>query len=446
MSWDSKVLWTEGLFLQPHHFQQADRRLEALINSLARRIPTYAWGISDLEIDNEILKIGQFAIKSCSGLTSDGTLFRIPEADDHPVPLSVPNTVKDCLVYLCIPQKRQGATEVVSEEDSTSAARLHAAEFEVIDTVGAKKKTTTMSVGKVRMRLALEVDDLEGQIKIPIGKIVEVKSDNEIILDKLFIPSCLDIKAAPPLSAFVKELEGLLSHRVSVLSGRLADNGAAKGAAEISDFLLLIAVNKSLPMFQHLMEIENVHPERLYSLCITLMGELSSFMAADKKMPIIEPYKHAELNVSFDGVTKILRQYLSAVLEQTAVPIKLEVRKYGVNVGIIVDKNLLDTTNFVLAVSADTSNENIRRHFPSQIKIGPVEEIRQMVNSALPGIGLKPLPVAPRQVPYNAGSVYFEMDSSDKYWGKLKSSGGIAVHVSGEFPGLKMELWAIRRN
>ena len=28
MSWDSKVLWTEGLFLQPHHFQQADRYAE----------------------------------------------------------------------------------------------------------------------------------------------------------------------------------------------------------------------------------------------------------------------------------------------------------------------------------------------------------------------------------------------------------------------------------
>ena len=34
MSWDSKVLWTEGLFLQPHHFQQADRYTEALITGL----------------------------------------------------------------------------------------------------------------------------------------------------------------------------------------------------------------------------------------------------------------------------------------------------------------------------------------------------------------------------------------------------------------------------
>jgi type VI secretion system protein ImpJ len=36
VSWDSKVLWTEGLFLQPHHFQQADRYTEALVAGLAR--------------------------------------------------------------------------------------------------------------------------------------------------------------------------------------------------------------------------------------------------------------------------------------------------------------------------------------------------------------------------------------------------------------------------
>jgi type VI secretion system protein ImpJ len=100
----------------------------------------------------------------------------------------------------------------------------------------------------------------------------------------------------------------------------------------------------------------------------------------------------------------------------------------------------------VLAVSAEVNNDDIRKHFPGQAKIGPVEEIRQMVNSALPGIAIKPLPVAPRQVPFNAGVLYFELDSNDKYWGKFKSSGGLAIHVAGEFPGLKMELWAVKRS
>ena len=75
-----------------------------------------------------------------------------------------------------------------------------------------------------------------------------------------------------------------------------------------------------------------------------------------------------------------------------------------------------------------------------------MEEIRPLVNSALPGIGLRPLPVAPRQIPYHAGVVYFQLEEASPYWAKMTTSGGIAVHVSGEYPGLSMELWAIRQS
>ena len=112
MAWDSKVLWTEGLFLQPHHFQQADRYTESLVAGLARRVAPYAWGVNKLEIDEEVLKFGQFAITSCSGLTPDGTVFRVPAAEDHPPALDVPEGIKDCVVYLTVPQRRQGALEV----------------------------------------------------------------------------------------------------------------------------------------------------------------------------------------------------------------------------------------------------------------------------------------------------------------------------------------------
>jgi len=105
---------------------------------------------------------------------------------------------------------------------------------------------------------------------------------------------------------------------------------------------------------------------------------------------------------------------------------------------------LIGNAGFVLAVKAGVPSENIRRHFAGQSKIGPVEEIRQLVNSALPGIPMRPLPVAPRQIPFSANTVYFELDADNQYWGKMRTSGGVAVHVSGEYPSLEMELWAIR--
>lgn len=446
MSWDSKVLWTEGLFLQPHHFQQADRYTEALVAGLARRISPYAWGLSTLEIDDEALKVGQFALKSCSGLTHDGTVFRVPQADDHPPALEVPETIKDCVVYLTVPQRRQGAVEVDMSGAEMSASRLRPKEQEITDTMGKEQKPVTIGVGKMRLQFALAVDDLADKLAIPIARVIEVRPDKEIILDRAFIPSCLDIRAAQPLSGFVNELEGLLAHRMTALSGRLSESGPSKGAAEIQDFLLLMCVNRALPVYRHLSQIENVHPEAVYQASVALAGELATFMAADKAAPEFEPYKHDDLSTTFAPVIRVLRQYLSSVLEQTAISIALEPRKYGISVGVIADRKLIGNAGFVLAVNADIPAEDVRRHFAGQCKIGPVEEIRQLVNSALPGITLRPLPVAPRQIPYHAGVVYFEMDGDSPYWGKMTTSGGIAVHVSGEFPGLKMELWAIRNS
>ena len=445
MSWDSKVLWTEGLFLQPHHFQQADRYTEALVAGLARRISPYAWGVNALEIDEDVLKVGQFALKSCSGLTPDGTVFRVPAADDHPPALEVPDSIKECVVYLSVPQRRQGASEVDMSGAELSAARLRPSELEVIDSMGAGKKAVTLAVGKTRLQFALAVDDLADRLVIPIAKIIEVRPDKEVVLDKSFIPACLDLRAAPPLAGFLREVEGLLGHRMKALSGRLSENGPAKGAAEITDFLLLLAVNRMLPVLQHLTTIENVHPEAFYQNCLAMAGELATFMTAEKHPPEFPPYQHDNLSETFAPVIRALRQYLSAVLEQSAISIPLEARKYGINVGVIADRKLIGNAGFVLAVNADVPAENIRRHFAGQAKIGPVEEIRQLVNSALPGIVLQPLPVAPRQIPYHAGVVYFELDGESPYWGKMTTSGGIAVHVSGEFPGLKMELWAIRQ-
>jgi type VI secretion system protein ImpJ len=139
-----------------------------------------------------------------------------------------------------------------------------------------------------------------------------------------------------------------------------------------------------------------------------------------------------------------LRLALSMVLEQNAIPIELHDRKYGVRVALIPDKSLLATASFVLAASAQLPSETLRQRFPGQLKVGPVEKIRDLVNLQLPGIGLRALPVAPRQIPYHAGFNYFELDTRHELWDLLKSSGGLAMHLAGEFPGLELEFWAVR--
>ena len=139
-----------------------------------------------------------------------------------------------------------------------------------------------------------------------------------------------------------------------------------------------------------------------------------------------------------------LREALSKVLLQSAISIPITPRKFGIHVAIVGDRSLYSTAVFILAARADLPSEDLRRRFPAQLKIGPVEKIGDLVRLQLSGVPVHAVPVAPRQIPYHAGFAYFELDQTDALWDQLKSSGGVAMHVAGEFPRLALEFWAIR--
>jgi type VI secretion system protein ImpJ len=172
---------------------------------------------------------------------------------------------------------------------------------------------------------------------------------------------------------------------------------------------------------------------------------LATFTDGGKRARAYPLYSHDHLIECFDPLMGELRFSLSTIIESGAVPIPLEERQYGIRVAVLADKTLLSAATFVLAVGAQLPPETIRHGFPEQAKIGSIEQIRDLVNLQLPGIGLRPLAVAPRQLPFYAGFTYFELDSSSDYWDSLSNSAGFAMHVAGDFPGLHMQFWAIRR-
>ncbi|MNF99048.1 hypothetical protein D3C84_819340 [compost metagenome] len=108
------------------------------------------------------------------------------------------------------------------------------------------------------------------------------------------------------------------------------------------------------------------------------------------------------------------------------------------------DHQLLGSAAFVLAASAQCDSEELRSRLPAHLKVGAVERIRQLVNLHLPGIKVKPLPVAPRQIPFHAGKTYFALELNAEELAQLERSGGFAFHVSGEFAELELKFWAIR--
>ncbi|MGD9879311.1 MAG: type VI secretion system baseplate subunit TssK [Reyranella sp.] len=441
MTWSNRVVWLEGMFLRVQHFQQQDRWVEALVRDRTGSLRPHGWGLVDGAVNRNLLGTGQFALANASGVFEDGTPFTLPGETDQPVPLDVPESTRNAVVYLALPMRQAGSVEIAA--DGATEGRYQQKGFEAYDTHSSSPQPAEVQIGRLRLRYMLETENRAGYHCIGLARIVEVAADRRVTLDDQWIVPCLVSSAAAPLGGLLAELNGMLNQRGEALAARLVAPGS-RGVGDVSDFLLLQTVNRAQKLLAHWASDGNVHPVDLYAALVQLAGELATFTETTRRPSEYPSYRHADLQRSFAPVVADLRRSLSAVIEQTAVQIPLQLRAYGIRVGPIVDRSILRSSTFVLTVQADVPTETLRRLFPSQVKIGAVEHIRELVNVALPGIAVRALPVAPRQLPFYAGATYFELDRNSTHWKELHTSGGFALHVSGDFPNLNIELWAIR--
>ena len=132
MSWYAKVNWSEGLFLRPHHLQQADRYLENALESRVRHVTPYPWGFATLELDRDLAQQSKFALRKAAGVMPDGSLFDFPADSPAPAPIEAPETAAGQLVWLSMPAKANNSREV-SHDKSDNAARFVAGSETVID-------------------------------------------------------------------------------------------------------------------------------------------------------------------------------------------------------------------------------------------------------------------------------------------------------------------------
>jgi len=444
MSTNSKVVWSEGMFLRAQHFQQQDRYVERLVRQRVEGTAPYPWGFRSIEIDRGLLGRGKFALTAADGVFADGTPFCIPDDDGHPLTLDLPVGLSDSTIYLCLPITLRGAPEFDVSDQFNSSARFIAQETDVVDAISGAQGVSRIRTGQLRLSLMLEHEDRSGFHCLGIARIKEVVADRKVILDSAYISPSLSCQCSAVLVGFLNEVTAMLHHRGTALAPRVTGS-TAHGVAEIADFLMLQLTNRVEPLLAHYLTLPHLHPERLYSTFIALAGELSTFTSLDKRPRELPGYRHDDLELTFAPLMVELRTALSAVLEQSAVQIPLQDRKYGIRVGVIADRSLLSGSVFVLIFKASMPDETVRRTLPALIKIGPVEQIRELVNVQLPGIRIQPLAVAPRQIPYRSSAVYFQLEADNAMWGQMASSGGIAVHLAGDFPDATMELWAIRR-
>lgn len=445
MSYNNKVVWADGYLLRSQHFQQERRYLEHFVDHRVRALMSYGWGFTALEVDRDLLAIGKVGLAKVEGLFADGTPLVLPGNDEMPKPLDVDPDVKDEIVYLSLPVASPGQQEVFFDKEE-ALTRHGLREVDIRDETSAQAgDTALLQLAAIRPQLRLQSQALEGFITLGTVRIREVRSDRQVVLDDQYVAPMLDARSHAQLDSVITQISSLLQHRGQELGGRVSASGRG-GAAEITDFLMLQTVNRYDPLFRHFRTLERLHPKYLFETAVQLAGELATFNEGGRP-PEFPIYDHDALERVFEPIVLSIREGLERVIVRRAEPIDLRRHPdreqwYLAQIG---DTSLIDGATFVLSVSADVPADKLRQTFPKSAKVAAKEDINEVVKNLLPGVALMPMNSAPRQIPYHAGNIYFEMDTSSDLWAGMQKTGGLALHLGQRIPGVELELWAIRR-
>lgn len=443
MPHESRVFWREGLFLRPQHFQQQERFFDALSLNRSRALRPYPWGLSSLTIDESLASLGKFAVSQCAGILPDGTPFSIPGEVSPPPPLDIPEDSADHIVYLTLPVSQPGARWFAYRDKPEPDVRLLVSEEEIHDGSVAADGAEPVEVATPNLRYGIARRDTEGRVCLGLARVREVLN-RQITFDQRYIPPLLDIRATAALSGALKNLTGRVELRLNELADRAAET-AQGGSEAFASFFVLQALNRWKPVLDHLANLPNIHPERLFESLVGLAGDLSAMTRTDRKVPEFPRYDHENLQQTFAPVLDALIASLSAIFEQSAGQVKLDAIGPG-SFKAVIDPARLQTCAFFLAATARVPMEQLRARLPGVVRMGAVHRMREIVGAGLQaGVRIAPVQTPPPQLRIMHDYVYFELDRSSTDWQELTRAAAAGIHIAGDWPDLKIELWWVKR-
>ena len=438
MSWYSKVVWSEGLFIRPHHFQQNDRYHEHMLALRTRYATPYPWGFSDLEIDRDVTQQQKFGLRRAAGVMQDGTPFDMPGDSPMPEAIDVPENAAGQIVWLTLPMAASNAREV---DDREGASRFSVGPETLIDSTSALRIEEEIDLAHPRLRFEVRKTPKPGFHNLGVARIVEVR-DKALVFDEKFAPPVLVCAAHPVVNGWLDRVIGWIDNKLDELARYAADPTAGGGLQSV-DYFVLQLLNRNITFLKHLRFSGYVHPERLYATLLGLAGELATFATPERRAREYPVYDQDNLENVFAPVMHDLQEFLSARLGRRAIRLELIERSQNAFISPIRDRGLFRTATFIVEVAARRPLTEIQQTFPNLFKIGPNTKMSEIVHAHLPGVPLVHLPTPPPQIRAITDHVYFYLDRKSQLWPEFSTASSIGLHFSGDWPELQLELWAV---
>jgi type VI secretion system protein ImpJ len=440
----SRVVWSEGMYLGPHHFQLQNRYFEDSIQFATGNLWFAPHGLIGCKLDVEALGNGMVALVHARGMLPDGLPFHVPDSDPAPQPRQVadfyPRSGDGVKVFLGVPVRRQDGLNCLLPGTSGADARF-SAESEVLhdETTGRDEKP--VYVGRKNLRILFETEDLSGWVTLPIGRVVR-EGSGKYAYDHEFIPPCVNLAASERLMTLLKRLIDILEEK----SGGFKQRGSTwveTASREIGYFWLIHTVHAALAPLRHLLFTKRGHPEELYMEMLRLGGALCTF-AIDSHPRHLPLYDHNALGDCFGKLDYHIRSHLEIIIPSQYVRIPLQKRANYFYEADITDQRVLDRSRWVFGVySAKVGEAEVINYTPRLVKLCSKEFIPRLVNQALPGLTLEHLKTPPSAIPAKVDYQYFLVSKQGPCWEHMVKTRKLGLYVPGEIPDPELELLVV---
>ena len=437
------------MFLTPQHFQTQEQFFGDALDFRFRSSQFANWGVTELSIDSESLGNGLFRLNRCRGVMPDGEPIDIPEADEMPASRAVadhfpPN--RDSLdVFLAIPESRPFARNVTipGAQDAAGAppSTRYLAETRMVvdDNAGSEEKP--VQVARRTFRLLFEDEYRAGFSSLRIAQLAR-NAAGIPILNPRFIAPCLNLASSEYLTMLLRrEIEILATKSASLSAPRRARGKvlAEFAPSETANFWLLHTVNSFLPEIKHIWKVRHGHPEPAYVAMLRLAGALATF-SLEGHPENLPDYDHDDLGRCFTLLDTKIRELMETVIPSKFVAIPLELTDRFIWSGTVTEDQYFRDSQFFLSVQAKMGVDDLIRKVPQLVKVSSQDDIRRLINNALPGLALRHVPTPPAAIPIRLENQYFSVNQGGPLWDGIRSSRRVAVHAPGEIMDPKMEV------
>ncbi|MDR3726329.1 MAG: type VI secretion system baseplate subunit TssK [Terracidiphilus sp.] len=299
----TKPIWSEGMYLGPHHFQAQNRYFEDSLNFVTSSLWRDAFGFAALQVDNDALRNGTISLAHARGLFEDGLSFDLPGADAAPPSRDFStlfSPVADHLVlYLAAPiNLREGQNASL---DSTADSVRYLAVEQIVPDQNTGRDEKPIRIGRKNLRFLVDAELTDQFVSLPLVRVTRDGSGH-FAADPAFVPPCLSLSASPALISMLHRLIDILDEKSAVFSHEQHErNGvfqAGMSARHVAHYWFLHAVNSNVSVLRHFLLSHHVHPQELFREMSRLAGALCTF-GLEVHPRSLPTYDHRDLGTSF---------------------------------------------------------------------------------------------------------------------------------------------------